>query len=176
MIVPILKSMATTATNKARDSSEVPTSASSMSIATENTLPGLRPKLSPARQVMGPAEQSVDGKLRDIAELVEGVVLFSQQGSDELSIHVPPEFSRFLLEELDKECDLGLVPTVTGTLTEAYATTVRQYLDFGWPGAGLEIIQLLEEARKNRGYAGKFFFEFGLWYFHTSVTPSMSPT
>jgi hypothetical protein len=160
-IVYILKSMVTAATVRPPGSSELPDVASSpsiTSISTEDTLFGSRSESSTPRQIVDPMERNVNSKLRDIAQLVEGVVWFYEQESCEISIHVPQEFSQFLLEELEKDCDLGLVLTATGTLTEAYATTVRQYLKFVWPEAGFEILELFEKARRARGYAGREFF------------------
>ncbi|XTI94795.1 hypothetical protein V2W45_1181286, partial [Cenococcum geophilum] len=51
--------------------------------------------------------------------------------------------------------DLGLVPTVTGTPTKAFAATVRDYMNFAWPSAEFDTLDLLTKARKDQGHAGK---------------------
>ena len=75
-----------------------------------------------------------------------------------LDFDLPWELVDFLQLVLRPDCDLGLVPTITGTPTEAFAATVKDYMNFAWPSVEFDILDLLSKARKTKGRAGKHIF------------------
>jgi hypothetical protein len=75
-------------------------------------------------------------------------------GRDTLTFDLPRERVRFI-EALDSDCDLDLVPTVTGTPTETYAATAREYLHLTWPEADLAVLDLLDQVRRGQSQARK---------------------
>jgi hypothetical protein len=97
--------------------------------------------------------ETADKKLNTIKQTIRAVCVSNQESA--LHIDLPRELIYFLQQELSQDCDLGLVPTVTGTPTKAYAATVRDYMNFAWPSAEFDTLDLLTKARKNQGHASK---------------------
>ena len=99
------------------------------------------------------AMETADKKLKAIEQTIRAVCVFDQEST--LRFDLPRELVYFLQQELSQDCDLGLVPTVTGTPTKAFAATVRDYMNFAWPSAEFDTLDLLTKARKDQGRAGK---------------------
>ena len=99
------------------------------------------------------AMETADKKLKAIEQTIRAVCFSDQESA--LHFDLPRELVYFLQQELSQDCNLGLVPTVTGTPTKAFAATVRDYMNFAWPSAEFDTLDLLTKARKDQGRAGK---------------------
>lgn len=100
--------------------------------------------------------ETADMKLQTIEQTIREVSISNQESA--LLFDLPRELVDFLQQELRQDCDLGLVPTITGTPIKAYAATVRDYINFAWPLAEFDVLELLTKAQRNHGLASKIVF------------------
>jgi diphosphoinositol-polyphosphate diphosphatase len=95
----------------------------------------------------------VSAEVKEVGKTIRR--LYKLNSDPLIQFDLPKELVTFIEEQLEPDCDLGLVPTVTGTPSRAFAATVRQYLDFRWPSSPLDIVDILHRARNSQTRLGK---------------------
>jgi hypothetical protein len=99
---------------------------------------------------------------------------FNRPYCRELSITLSWDPQNYMIEQFDSVVNLGATVVLVGTMSEAYATTCREYLAKMWPEFGIAILEAIQQTVQSnteffRGYIKDVTLELRLSNNHTQI-------